>query len=415
MLGSLRQLHWSIYALSLASAVIMTGFMMMLPILPLYASQLDFNEFEIGMLIAAFFLGRVPFQFPLGTVSDQVGRKLIMSASLLIFALATTAFTLTSDAGVMIALRLAQGIASAGFVVGFQSYVNDLTPRAFRGLAHGINSSAINAGVIIGPILGGTLSQAYSIQAPFWVGGALGAACFIISLTIPNVSKSGVAREPSRLKPAAERIRSLMASVLTLPSFSLSLVHFLQMMSMAIFFTTAPILTAELLTWSTADIAFALAAGGTAGAISSPFLGRLADRQGARVWVMVTGLAVMALQSYVIFIHPGTALTMLGFIIGGAGTPAYFNSFFSLVGDVTLKEERGAVSGFIGSTAEWGSILGSSLVTPLLWRSVGVRAPMAISVILLLITVLVSLMVKSLLQRRMARISEIETAPTESG
>lgn len=413
MLGSLRQLHWSIYALSLASGVIMTGFMMMLPILPLYASQLDFNEFEIGLLIAAFFLGRVTFQFPLGTVSDQVGRKLIMSASLLVFALATTAFTQTSDAGLMIVLRLVQGVSSAGFVVGFQSYVNDLTPREYRGLAHGINSSAINAGVIVGPIVGGTLSQAYSIQAPFWIGGALGASCFFISLTVPNIASTSQ-KKPSRLKPAQERVRALMKSVLTLPVFSLSLVHFLQMMSMAIFFTAAPILTADLLTWSSADIAFALAAGGGAGAITSPFLGRLADRQGARVWVMVTGLTVMAFQSYVIFIHPGAALTLLGFIIGGAGTPAYFNSFFSLIGDVTLKQERGAVSGFIGSSAEWGSILGSSLVTPLLWRSVGVRAPMGISVILLLITVMVSLMVKSVIQRRMEGVREIDGSSTGS-
>lgn len=402
MLQSLRQLHWSIYALSLASGVIMTGFMMMLPILPAYADQLDFNEFEIGLLVAAFFLGRVIFQFPLGVVSDQVGRKLIMSGSLLLFAIATTAFTLTTDAWLMIALRLGQGLASAGFVVGFQSYVNDLTPTDFRGLAHGINSSAINAGVIVGPIIGGTLSQAYSIQAPFWAGGALGGACFLLSLTIPNITKSAPESYPGALNPAGVKIRLLLKSVLTPPAFSLSLIHFLQMMSLAIFFTAAPILTAELLSWSSADIAFALAAGGAAGAISSPFLGRLSDRQGARVWVMAGGLAIMAFQSLVIFKHPGTMYTMLGFIIGGAGTPAYFNSFFSLVGDVTLKEERGAVSGFIGSSAEWGSILGSSLVAPLLWRELNVEAPMGISIILLLVTVGVALMVKSLLQRRMA-------------
>jgi MFS family permease len=193
---------------------------------------------------------------------------------------------------------------------------------------------------------------------------------------------------------------------MTPPAFSLSLIHFLQMMSLAIFFIAAPILTAELLSWSSTDIALAFAAGGIAGIITSPFLGRLSDRPGARVWVMAAGLAVMAFQSLIIFLHPGTALTVIGFVIGGAGTPAYFNSFFSLIGDVTYKEERGAVSGFIGSSAEWGSIIGSSLIAPFLWREVDVRAPMAASVTVLLFTVLVALMVKSLLQRRMALVRE---------
>jgi DHA1 family multidrug resistance protein-like MFS transporter len=330
-----------------------------------------------------------------------------MSGSIFLFSVSTFAFILTSESVTMIALRLCQGVASAGFVVGFQSYVNDMTPTQYRGLAHGINSSAINAGVVVGPIIGGTLSQAYSIQAPFLVGGILGAGCFLLSLTIPNIRSSSEARGLNALKPAGEKIRALLATVMTPSAFSLSLIHFLQMMSLAIFFIAAPILTAELLSWSSTDIALALAAGGAAGIITSPFLGRLSDRRGARVWVMAAGLAVMALQSLVIFMHPGTFLTVIGFVIGGAGTPAYFNSFFSLVGDVTRREERGAVSGFIGSSAEWGSILGSSLVAPLLWREINVRAPMAVSVAILLSAVLVALMAKSLLQRRMALVQEL--------
>lgn len=408
MFASLKQLHWSIYALSLASGVIMTGFMMMLPILPRYGSELGFNEFETGMLVAAFFLGRVSFQFPLGAASDRAGRKMIMSGSLLLFAIATTAFVFTTDAWLMIALRLGQGISSAGFVVGFQSYVNDVTPTQFRGLAHGINSSAINAGVILGPLIGGLLTQSYSIRAPFWVGGALGFVCFLLSLRVPSVKPDRW--EGPDQRPTGGRIRELVRPALTMPALSLSTIHFLQMMSLAILFAVAPDLTAELLDWSTLEVAIALAAGGAAGTVTSPFLGRLADRQGARLSVMAGGLLFMAFQSLVIFLHPGTAFTILGFIIGGAGTPAYFNSFFSLIGDVTMKEERGAVSGFIGSTAEWGSIIGSGLVAPLLWREVGIQTPMGVNVILLVATAVLALSVRNLMQRRMLRVRELEDA-----
>ena len=190
MFASFRQLHWSIFALAIASGVLMTGFMMLLPLLPGYAEQLGFGEFDIGLLVAAFFIGRVLFQFPLGVLSDRIGRRGIMSGALLLFTISTTAYALTTEPRVMMSLRLLQGVASSGFVVGSQSYINDLTPTEFRGLANGIISSAINIGVIAGPLLGGVLSQLFNIQTPFIVGGILGGLCFLLSLAIPRISIS---------------------------------------------------------------------------------------------------------------------------------------------------------------------------------------------------------------------------------
>lgn len=400
MFSFLGKLHWSIYVLSLASGVIMAGFAMLLPLLPAYAETLGFNEFAIGMMVAAFFIGRVMFQFPMGAVSDRVGRKLVMSSSLLLFTAATTAYALTTQQNLMIVLRLLQGIASAGFVVGFQAYVNDLTPARYRGLAHGINSSSINIGIIIGPLLGGTLAEAYSITTPFWVAGILGGICFLLSLTVPAIEGESRNRLSKAGTAISGRVRELMASVLTFPAFSLSLVHFLQMMSLTVFLTAAPLITAELLSWSSTEIALALGLSGGVAAIISPFAGRLADRRGARVIVLAVGLAAMLVEGVIVYIHAGTTITLVGFAIGGAGAPAYFNSFFSLIGDVTTIEERGAVSGFIGSFAEWGSIIGSSLITPILWRNISVEAPIIADVLILIIAIVFSLIIRRPLESR---------------
>lgn len=395
----MRNLHWSIYVLSLASGVIMAGFAMLLPLLPTYAETLGFNEFVIGMMVAAFFIGRVTFQFPMGAVSDRIGRKLVMSSSLLLFTAATTAYALTTEQNTMIFLRLMQGVASAGFVVGFQAYVNDRTPSRFRGLAHGINSSAINIGIIVGPLLGGTLAEAYSITTPFWVAGALGAGCFVLSLTIPSV-ESAVRKQTATPQPIRMRVKGLLASVLTFPAFSLSIVHFLQMTSLTVFLTAAPLITAEMLLWSSTEIALALGLSGGVAAIISPFVGRLSDRRGARILVLSSGLAAMLIEGVIVYLHPDTFVTLIGFAIGGAGAPAYFNSFFSLIGDVTIIEERGAVSGFIGSFAEWGSIIGSSLIAPILWRNLSLEAPMAADVAILLVAIIFALVIRKPLENR---------------
>lgn len=399
MLKSLRQLHWSIFVLALSSGVIMTGFMMMLPLLPQYAERLDFGEYDIGLLVGAFFVGRVLLQFPLGVLSDRVGRRWIMSASLLLFTISTAAFALTTEKPTMMLLRLLQGIAASGFAVTSQSYINDRTDTELRGLANGVTSSAINIGVIAGPVLGGVLAQAYNIQFPFWIGGALGAFCFLLSLAIPHINLRGEQASRDDRIPGLSQFRRIFSSVFSLPSFSLSLVNFLFMMTIAIFLTSAPILTAEVLGWSSSDIAIAFAISGTAAAISSPFLGQLSDRIG-RIRVMAVGLVSLVAQGVIVYTHPASWLVIAAFALGGAGTPAYFNAFFSLIGDVTETHERGAVTGFVGSFGEWGSIIGSSLLVPITWRSIGVSAPMATDVLVCLLTLILILAIRAPLQRQ---------------
>lgn len=402
MYKSLKKLHWSIFVLALSSGVIMTGFMMMLPLLPLYAEQLDFSEYEIGLLVGAFFIGRVLLQFPLGVLSDQVGRRRIMSASLLLFTISTGAFALTTERPSMMLLRLLQGIASSGFAVTSQSYINDRTNKELRGLANGVTSSAINIGVIAGPVLGGVLAQAYNIQFPFWIGGMLGALCFLLSLAIPHINVRERISSRNDLVPRLSQIRRVFSSVFSLPSFSLSLIHFLYMMSIAIFLTSAPILTAFVLEWSSSEIALAFAISGAAAAISSPFLGQLSDHIG-RIRVMALGLVIFGIQGVIIYIHPGSWLVIAAFALGGAGTPAYFNAFFSLIGDVTVPRERGAVTGFVGSFGEWGSFIGSSLLVPLTWRGIGVSAPMAAYVCVSLLTLILILVIRAPLQRQVGQ------------
>lgn len=401
MLKAVKKLHWSIYILALANGVIMAGFMMILPLLPAYSRELAFSEYQIGLVVAAFGIGRVLFQFPLGILSDYAGRKLILTASMLMFAVTTAAYALTDDATVMISLRLLQGLSASGFVVASQSFVNDLTPTENRGLANGINGSAINIGVIAGPVLGGVLSQAFSLQAPFWAGGALGAICFLFCLAMPSGARRSRELGETSSFLSIERLKHTFSPVLSRPAFSLSLIHFLLMGGLAIFITSAPILTAELLSWDADDIALALASGGAVAAVASPFLGRLSDRIG-HLWLLWTGLLLMAAQCLAIYYHPGTFLTMLAFAAGGAAAPAYFNSFYSLIGDATTRKERGAVTGFIGSFGEWGGIAGSALIVPLTWRYVNVSAPMAVDAGLLLLCLILAVALKSPLKRRIS-------------
>lgn len=399
MLDSLRQLPFSIYALSAASGVVMTGFMMILPILPAYSDELGFNEFEIGLLVASFALGRVLFQFPVGILSDHIGRRWIISSMLLLFTVTISAFSMTTSFAMMLLLRMLEGVASSGLTVGAQSYLNDVTPPRLRGLANGVNSSAINLGVIAGPLLAGILSQRYSLQSPFLAGGVLGGLTFLLSLTLPAIENGERPHRPP-LGPAT--VKRLLKPALSPPSLSLSLIQFMQMLALAVFLTAAPILTAQALGWDADRIALALAVGGACGAIASPFLGRLSDHVG-HLWLLGAGLVFMAVQSFLVYLHPGAALTVMAFAIGGAAAPAFFNAFYSLVGDATDPRQRGAVTGFVGSFGEWGGIIGSGLLVPMVWRLADIGDSLALNTVILLLTVMVAIVLRNPLRQEIGR------------
>ncbi len=408
MIRSLKKIHWSIYLLAMGSGFLMTGFLLLIPVIPVYASQHNFSDYEIGLLIGSFMLGSLLFQFPAGVLSDHIGRKQVMVGSLLLFTISTLVYSLTTEPVPLIALRFLQGIASGAYFIGFQSYINDRTPMELRGLANGVNSSAINAGVVVGPLLGGFIYEAVNIQAPFVVAGLIGLVLIPVFLAIPRVEHQEQIRQWNELLLTLGKIKQVMAPVFTPSALSLSLVHFLQLVGMTIFLISASLIASEFLGWDAGDIALAFAVNGIAAVIASPFVGKLSDREGSRVLVMFLGLMAMSVQCLVFYFHPGAALIIIGFIIGGAGTPAYYNSFFAVIGDLTRINERGAVGGFIGSFGQFGSFVGGSFIGPFLWSVFTVDTTAGICFLLVAAAAMMAILTRSLMYRQVMRIQKSE-------
>lgn len=406
----MKKLHWSIFLLAFGSGFLMMGFLLLIPVIPVYASEHGFTDYEIGLLIGAFMLGRLLFQFPMGVFSDHIGRKWVMVGSILLFSLSTLAYATTTEPWALIVLRFIQGISSGSYFISFQSYINDRTPIELRGLANGINNSAINAGLIIGPLLGGFIYEAVNIQAPFYVAGLIGLILIPVMLAVPEVEHHEKIKQWSELLPTFSKIKQVMSPIMSAPAISLAFVHFLQLVGMTIFLVAASLIATEYLGWSAGDIALAFAVNGVAAVLSSPFIGKLSDRKGSRITVLVLGLAAMSIQCLVFYFHPGTALIVAGFIIGGAGTPAYYNSFFAVIGDLTHITERGGVGGFIGSFGELGSFLGSSFLGPFLWGAFALDVSAGVCFLLVAAAAVLAALAKQLMHRQIERIQARGTA-----
>lgn len=128
-----------------------------------------------GLLVAVFPFAAFCSSFVLAGASDHFGRKRMLLLSLwgtvagyllLIVALAT------KDLMLVFIARAVDGI-TGGNVGIVQAAVADLTPREDRSSKLAMVGGAFGLGLIIGPVLGGTLASGFSIALPFAVAAGV--------------------------------------------------------------------------------------------------------------------------------------------------------------------------------------------------------------------------------------------------
>ena len=141
----------------------MTGFGMIIPLIPFYAKTFQAGAIGIGVLVASFSLMQLIFSPILGKVSDNVGRRPVLLLSLLISSLSFILFTLANSFLLLLLSRVIAGMATEITVA--RAYMADITSEEERTTGMGRISAAFGAGFIIGPAIGGSLSV-YGFWAP---------------------------------------------------------------------------------------------------------------------------------------------------------------------------------------------------------------------------------------------------------
>lgn len=153
----------------------MTGFGMIIPLIPFYAQKLDAGPSGIGILISSFSVMQFVFSPVLGQISDTRGRKPILIFSILTSIGSFVLFTYATNYLLLLLSRVIAGLASEGAVA--QAYVADITSREKRSEGLGKIGAATGVGFILGPVIGGLLSP-YG----FWAPGTAAVILGIINL-----------------------------------------------------------------------------------------------------------------------------------------------------------------------------------------------------------------------------------------
>jgi DHA1 family tetracycline resistance protein-like MFS transporter len=175
------------------------GFGLILPLLPYYATELGATPVVIGLLVASYAIAQVIGVPILGRLSDVYGRRPILIVSILGTTAGFLILGFASSLWMLFLGRVLDGLTGANFVVA-QSYISDVTDSRNRARGLGLTGAAFGLGFIIGPALGGALSN-ISYSAPAFVAAGVALTNIVLVLvflpeTLTPERKAELAKQP---------------------------------------------------------------------------------------------------------------------------------------------------------------------------------------------------------------------------
>lgn len=132
-----------------------------------------------------------------GKLSDLFGRKPILLLGIGLFLLGSLSCGVSQSTGFLLASRALQGVGSAALFTSAFAVVADIFPPAERGKYQGIFGSAFALSSIVGPLLGGFITDTLSWHWVFLVNLPLGAVAVAFIVTKMPMLRRERAERPS--------------------------------------------------------------------------------------------------------------------------------------------------------------------------------------------------------------------------
>jgi MFS family permease len=144
------------------------GFGVVAPAIPEFARSFGVGKTAAGAVISAFALMRFVFALAGGRLVDSFGERIILSTGIFIVAVSTGLAGLAQSYPQLLILRGIGGIGSAMFTIAATALLFRVVGSTSRGRATGLFQTGFLIGGLLGPLVGGFLTD-YSLRLPFYV------------------------------------------------------------------------------------------------------------------------------------------------------------------------------------------------------------------------------------------------------
>lgn len=161
--------------------------------LPYMQGSLSATSDQITWVLTSYIVAAAIMTSPVGWLSARFGRKNFFITCLIGFTVASMLCGLAESLTQMVLFRLLQGMFGAALVPLSQATLLDLYPIEQRGSAMALWGMGVMVGPILGPTLGGYLTDVYDWRYVFYINlpiGILAVAGLMVFLTETKGNKS---------------------------------------------------------------------------------------------------------------------------------------------------------------------------------------------------------------------------------
>ena len=190
----------SVAVVALISMIRMFGLFALLPVLSLYATDLEqATPLLVGLAVGAYGLTQAGFQVPLGALSDRIGRLPVIILGLAIFAAGSVLAAMSDSIYGIIAGRLLQGAGAISATL--TALITDATRKEVRTRSMAVFGIGIGLSFMLAMVVGPLFAAKYGVQALFWLAAVLAIVAGLLLLLLPAIPRVEK-RESWSLRPA---------------------------------------------------------------------------------------------------------------------------------------------------------------------------------------------------------------------
>ena len=362
-----------ILPLLLAEGTVWLGFGALLPILPIYFVEHGVDLPTLGIVVAAWPAARLVGEPVFGWVADRSSRKQMMVAGLVLAAGVAVLPLFIIGPVAFVALRALAGLCASIYDPAARGYLVDANPPERQGETFGYYGAAQMGGFMIGPAVGGVAAAVSGEPTVvFWVAGiALLVSAVLVMVRvrdIPHVSPAAPsaaaspgaapsAAAPSAAAPsaAASRGAGLMSTLLiaavvfNVGSFfaggSYEVVWSLYLTSLG---ASLDVIGLSFVTFSLPVV------------LLSPFTGRLVDREGGFI-ALVVGMGGVAVCGVLYPLIPEIWFVVVLGLVEGTAFAFASPALYLLVARSSPPGRSSTAQGLFGAAGTVGTIVASLL------------------------------------------------------
>jgi DHA1 family multidrug resistance protein-like MFS transporter len=353
----------AVLAVLLCIFVVMLGFGIVAPILPLYARSFGVSYKAASLLISAFALTRLLADPFAGAIVDRFGERLTAMVGTVIVGVSAFLAALPSSFRLVVLLRAAGGAGSSILFSALYSYLLRVVPKDRMARTMSVFYGALNVGIIAGGPIGGLVANRFGLASPLFLYAGLCFASGALYLRFmpqapePALTTDGPALQPMG-RPLQRTIRQV-RSLLRTPAFPTVLMLNLAFawLVTGVYDTLVPLYAKEGLGVSTIAVGaiFAMAVAGEFVVLYPA--ASIADRVGRKPVVMVS-MTLMVIMTVAVGWAGSPLMLALLVALLGLSSGALAGAPSAMLADIAPGSGAGTAVGVFRFAGDLGFMLG---------------------------------------------------------